>query len=39
VHLDGKNVPGSYSALVILEVGAAPAFCGGAYLLPQVGAV
>jgi hypothetical protein len=36
VHLDGKNVPGSYSALIILEVGAAPAFCGGAYLLPQV---
>lgn len=37
VHLDGKNVPGSYSALIVLEVGAVPAFCGGSYLLPQVG--
>lgn len=36
MHLDGKNVPGSYSALIILEVGAAPAFCGGLYLVPQV---
>jgi hypothetical protein len=30
------GVSGSYSALVVLEVGAAPAFCGGAYVLPQV---
>ncbi|BDA46570.1 hypothetical protein COCOBI_09-0220 [Coccomyxa sp. Obi] len=33
-HLDGKNTPGSYSALVVLETGAVP-FAGGFYLLPQ----
>ncbi|KAK9845126.1 hypothetical protein WJX74_010866 [Apatococcus lobatus] len=32
-HVDGKNMPGSYSALVILEVG--PSFCGCFYMLPQ----
>lgn len=33
-HLDGKNTPGSYSALVVLETGAVP-FAGGFYMLPQ----
>ncbi|KAK9814732.1 hypothetical protein WJX72_010670 [[Myrmecia] bisecta] len=32
-HIDGKNTPGSYSALVICETG--PAFCGCYYMLPQ----
>lgn len=32
-HLDAKNVPGSYSALLVLETGAP--FCGCHYLLPQ----
>ena len=32
-HVDGKNVPGSFSALLILETG--PAFAGGFYMLPQ----
>lgn len=32
-HTDGKNWPGTMSALVILETG--PAFCGGFYMLPQ----
>lgn len=34
-HFDGKNVPGSFSALVVLETG--KAFAGCHYLLPQVG--
>ncbi|CAL8471179.1 g10721 [Coccomyxa elongata] len=33
-HLDGKNMPGSYSALVVLETGVVP-FAGGFYMLPQ----
>ena len=33
-HRDGKNVSGSYSALVIQEVG--PAFCGGFYMIPEL---
>ena len=33
-HLDGKNTPGSYSALVVLETGIVP-FAGGFYMLPQ----
>ena len=32
-HIDGKNIPGSYSALVVCETGAP--FAGGFYLLPQ----
>jgi hypothetical protein len=32
-HLDGKNVAGSYSALVVCETG--PPFAGGFYILPQ----
>lgn len=32
-HTDGKNWPGTMSALVILETG--PPFCGGFYMLPQ----
>ena len=32
-HLDHKNLPGSYSCLVILEAG--PTFAGAYYLLPQ----
>ena len=32
-HVDGKNMPGSYSALVILEVGTS--FSGAFYMLPQ----
>ena len=32
-HVDGKNVPGSYSALIIFETGAP--FCGAFYMLPQ----
>lgn len=33
-HLDGKNVEGSLSALVILETGE-HGFAGGLYMLPQ----
>ena len=32
-HLDGKNTPGSYSALIVLET--EEPFCGSYYLLPQ----
>ena len=32
-HVDSKNVPGSYSALFVFEVGAT--FCGYFYMLPQ----
>jgi hypothetical protein len=32
-HLDGKNTPGSYSALAVFETGAP--FQGGFYMLPQ----
>jgi len=32
-HLDGKNTPGSYSALIVLETG--EPFCGSYYMLPQ----
>ena len=33
-HLDGKNMPGSYSCLMIFETGIAPV-AGAFYLLPQ----
>ena len=32
-HLDGKNTPGSYSALIVFETG--EPFCGSYYMLPQ----
>ena len=32
-HLDGKNTPGSYSALVVFET--QEAFVGSHYMLPQ----
>lgn len=32
-HVDGKNLPGSYSALAVFETG--EPFCGGFYMLPQ----
>ena len=32
-HLDGKNTPGSYSALIVFET--QEAFCGSFYMLPQ----
>ncbi len=34
-HVDGKNVEGSYSALLVAELGDPVA--GGFYMLPQVG--
>lgn len=32
-HLDGKNTPGSYSALIVFET--QEAFVGSHYMLPQ----
>ena len=33
-HIDGKNVPGSYSCVLVMELGETP-YHGGFYMLPQ----